>query len=126
MPIFVACRGRPFCRPGHAGKNKYDLGKTTKHLVETTKDLETNCRLSDFAENCRFPVRMEDKAKEEAASARLPPFGLMQRYSIFRRNPNPAFPLLTFCAADGHPRSVAALLCRLAPATSALQFPIFF
>ena len=96
MPIFVACRGRPFCRFGHGGKNKYDLGKTTRHLVETTKHLDTNCRLPKFAEKARYPVRGGDKAKEEAADARLPPFGLLQRYYIFGRKANRPLRVLTF------------------------------
>ena len=100
MPIFVACRGRPFCRFGHAGKNKYDLGKTTRHLVEITKHLDTNCRLPDFAEKARYPARSGDKAKEEAADVRLPPFGLLQRYDIFRRKANRPLRVLTFGRAE--------------------------
>ena len=111
MPIFVACRGRPFCRPGHAGKNKYDLEKTTRHLVEITKHLETNCRLPDFAEKARYPARGGDKAKEEAADARLPPFGLLQRYDIFRRKANRPLRVLTFgrtrCCAGGAGAGIA-------------------
>ena len=96
MPIFVACRGRPFCRFGHGGKNKYDLGKTTRHLVEITKHLDTNCRLPDFAEKARYPACGGDKAKEEEADARLSHFGILQRYYIFRRKANRPLRVLTF------------------------------
>ena len=98
MPIFVAFCGCPFLRLGHAEKTKYDLGKTTKPAEKITKDLEKTAGFLISSKKPVFRSGVGEKAKEEAAGARFPPFGLMQSYNIFQRNPNPSFFLLTFRA----------------------------